>query len=294
MTKYLNPKAMTSTDWLAGHLDMPGLRVFECTTYLDPPTPGVDAPYTVRPGRADYDQGHIPGAGFLDIQGELSDSHSPSHLRFTMPEPDVLAATFAQRGIGDEHRVVLYSRGNIQWATRVWWMLRAIGVDNTAILDGGWDKWASEGRAVSTQSCTYPPASLKAAPRPGLFATRSQVEAAMGDASTCVINALSAELHTGRSERYGRPGRIPGSENVPALSLLDGESNTFLDAETVARAFEEAGATDAVKTIVYCGGGIAATLDAYLMTQLGYKDVSVYDASLSEWARDESLPMETG
>ena len=294
MTKYLNPKAMASTDWLAGHLDMPGLRVFECTTYLDPPTPGVDAPYTVRPGRADYDQGHIPGAGFLDIQGELSDSRSPSHLRFTMPEPDVLAATLAQRGIGDEHRVVLYSRGNIQWATRVWWMLRAIGVDNTAILDGGWDKWASEGRAVSTQSCTYPPASLKAAPRPGLFATRSQVEAAMGDASTCVINALSAELHTGRSERYGRPGRIPGSANVPALSLLDREDMTFLPAETVARAFAEAGANDAAKTIVYCGGGIAATLDAYLMTQLGYENVSVYDASLSEWARDESLPMETG
>jgi thiosulfate/3-mercaptopyruvate sulfurtransferase len=291
--RYRFPEAIVSTEWLAAHLDDSGLEVFECTTYLNYLSEGQGAPYEVESGRQDYDAGHIAGAGFLDIQGELSDASSPKHLRFTMLPPEQLAEAFGRQGIGDDSRVVLYCRGVAKWATRVWWMLRAIGFDTAAVLDGGWEKWHREGRPVSTDSTALAPATLTPRPRSQCFVAKEIVQNAIDDAGTCVINALDADLHRGENPRYGRRGRIPGSVNVPSVSLVDPDTNTFLPADAAAQKFDEVGADPSQKTIVYCGGGIAATLDAFLLHQLGYEDISVYDASISEWARDESLPMET-
>ena len=92
-----------------------------------------------------------------------------------MPSPEVLAAAFAAKGIGDDSRVVLYSRETIQWATRVWWMLRAIGVDNASVLNGGFDKWQAEGRPISTDPVDYPVGTLTARPRAGLFCDKDDV-----------------------------------------------------------------------------------------------------------------------
>ncbi len=289
---YRYPSALVSTDWLADRLDDPDLRVFECTTYLDYLPPGREAPYRVLSGRPDYERGHIKGAGFLDIQGELSSADSPPHLRFTMLPAETLAEVLGRRGIGDDNRVVLYSRGRLVWSTRVWWMLRAIGFDSAAVLDGGWEKWVREERPVSAEEAVFPPAKLTPRPRPEVFVDKKTMRAAMGDENTCLLNALDPDLHRGENPRYGRPGRIPGSVNVPSSSLVDPDSNTMLPAQDAAAKFEAAGVDLEKRNLVYCGGGIAATLDAFLLHQLGVKDVSVYDASMSEWARDESLPIE--
>ncbi len=125
------------------------------------------------------------------------------------------------------------------------------------------------------------------------MSAKDAVVAAMDDPGTCLINALDPELHSGANPRYGRPGRIPGSANIPAVSLVDPNTNTFVPAPEAAAAFQGVGADASRRTLIYCGGGIAATLDAFLLHNLGYEDVSVYDASMSEWARDESLPVET-
>lgn len=292
-TRYRHPEAIVSSDWLAAHLDDADVRVYECTTYLRYLDEGADAPYEVVSGRADFDQGHIPGAGFLDIQNELSDSRSPPHLRFTMPEPQVLAQAFGRAGIGDGTRVILYSRRAAQWATRVWWMLRAVGFDDAAVLDGGWEKWQREGRPVTSEPPALAPARLAPNPRPELFVDRLAVRAAMDDPGICLINALAPELHRGEIRRYGRRGRIPGTANVPASSLMDPATSTFVDAETAALAFSRAGADPEAAVICYCGGGIAATLDAFLLYQLGHERIAVYDASMSEWARDPDLPIES-
>src|SRR3712207_3664297 len=135
--RYAHPEAIVTTAWLAEHLRDPALRIYDCTTYLRCET-GTGRPYRVESGRGDYDKGHIPGSAFLDLQGELSEASSP--FNFTMPAADDLAARFAARGIGTGTRAVLYSRKSMQWATRVWWMLRAIGFDDAAVLDGGFDK----------------------------------------------------------------------------------------------------------------------------------------------------------
>ena len=290
-TRYAHPDAIVDTRWLADNLRDPALRVFDCTTYLRYET-GTGRPYRVESGRADYDKGHIPGSAFLDLQGELSDNSA--RFNFTMPALDDLAARFAAKGIGEGTRAVLYSRGSMQWATRAWWMLRAVGFDAAAVLDGGFDKWSAEGRPTETAEARYPPATLVARPRPGLFVGKDEVRAAIGDAGACTVNALAPDLHRGDNPRYGRPGRIPGSVNVPALDLLDPTSLTLKPAEAVAADFAAIGADPSKRILLYCGGGIAATLDAFLLHQLGHRDVAVYDASMSEWAKDETLPIERG
>lgn len=289
--RYAHPEAIVETAWLAENLANPKLRVFDCTTYLLYET-GTGRPYRIGSGRPDYEAARIPGSAFLDLQGELSDTGSP--FNFTMPAPELLAARFAARGVGEGHRVVLYSRKNMQWATRVWWMLRAIGFDDAAVLNGGFDKWAAEDRPVEAGTRDYPAARLTAHPRPGLFVGKAEMQAAIGDAATCTINALAPDLHSGENPRYGRPGRIPGSVNVPVASLVDPASMTFRPAHEVARIFAAVGAEPQKRKLLYCGGGIAATLDAFLLHQLGHTDLAVYDASMNEWARDESLPIETG
>lgn len=288
-TGFQHPEALVSAAQLEGQLGAPDLRVYECTVYLHYEE-GTGRPYRVESGRADYDAGHIPGAGFLDLQGDFSVEDSP--YRFTLPAPEAAAEAFGQAGVGDDTRVVLYSRKSPIWATRFWWMLRWLGFDRAAVLDGGYDKWVADGRTVSTEPPAYPEATLTPDLRPGLFVASDAMLDGIGDGGVCTINALAPDLHSGASARYGRPGRIPGSVNVPALSLLDRDTLEVRSPETVAAAFTAAGATPDKQILAYCGGGIAATLDAFLLHQLGYENIAVYDASMSEWATTESLPIE--
>ncbi|MCE2920470.1 MAG: hypothetical protein LW837_11085, partial [Roseomonas sp.] len=154
--------------------------------------------------------------------------------------------------------------------------------------------WMAEGRAIATTETRYAPATLSAKPRPGLFVGRDEMLAAIGDGGTCSINALAPDLHSGENPRYGRPGRIPGSVNLPAASLFEAGSFKLKAPDQVAASFAAIGADKGKRKLIYCGGGIAATLDAFLLHQLGHEDIAVYDASMNEWAKDDSLPMEVG
>ena len=284
-----HPEYLVETEWLADHLRDSALRVLECTAILHPIP---DGGYRAESGRATWASGHIPGSGFADLTSELSDRTSA--LRFMMPSAAQFAAAMGALGVGDGTRVVVYDRAANMWAARVWWMLRAVGFDNAAVLNGGWRKWTIEGRAVSTDPCTYPPATF--VPRAGrdVFADKRAVLAGLGDKATCVVNALTEEQHRGTGGvHYGRPGRIAGSTNVPARSLVDSR-HAYLPFDELRKRFADSGALASRRVITYCGGGIAASSDAFVLAMLGHDDVVVYDASLSEWAADPSLPMETG
>ncbi|SKA33981.1 thiosulfate/3-mercaptopyruvate sulfurtransferase [Enhydrobacter aerosaccus] len=282
--------ALISTEDLARRLGAPALRIFDCTTYLKP---GPDGRYIAESGRANYDNGHVPGAAYLDLAADLSDKKSP--LRFTLPPLEELTRAFAAKGIGHGTFVVLYSHASPVWATRIWWMLRTIGFDDAVILDGGLDKWRAENRPLSDTPSVYPPATLTLRARPEIFVGKEEVKAAIGRPDTLTINALSQEQHKGSGGvTYGRPGRIAGSSCVPAASLF-GPDKTLKPIAALRTAFEGIGAAPDKRLLVYCGGGIAATLDAFVLTAiLGHKNVSVYDNSMQEWSNDESLPMETG
>ncbi|NQV21308.1 MAG: sulfurtransferase [Rhodospirillales bacterium] len=284
------------TDWLAQHLDDPDLRVFDCTVIAGP-NPDLEKaktrPFAFQSGRPNYDQGHIPGAGFFDILSELSDASS--ELPLMVPPAPQFADAMARYGIGDNTRVVLYSTAEPMWAARGWWMLRAFGFDNAVVLNGGWAKWRAEGRPVSDLPCKYPRGQFTVRPRPDVFVGKAEVLAAIDDQGACIINALPPAMHTGSGGPvFGRKGRIAGSVNVPVGSLHDPDTGAYLPLDTLQEVFDTVQAGDADRIITYCGGGIASSNDAFVLVMLGHDNVAVYDGSMFEWGDDPSLPMETG
>ena len=287
---FAHPEYLVSTDWLAAHLDDPAVVVFDCTTHL---IPDPKATYQVLPGRADFEAAHVPGAQFIDLQADLSDP--TQRFRFMRPTPEDFAAAMRRLGVSDASRVILYSTANLWWASRVWWLLRSFGHDAAAVLDGGMQKWRREERPIVTGPAAPPaPGDFTVRAVRDLMADKEEVLAAIGDHAVCTINALAPAQHSGAGgNSYGRPGRIAGSVNLPAAHLLDPETNTLLPAETLRAKFGAVGALDK-RVITYCGGGIAASADALALVMLGHTDVRLYDASLSEWAVDPALPMETG
>lgn len=282
---------LIATDQLAALLGDPNLRLYDCTTYNEPVPPGSDVPYRAVPGDKTFAAGHIPGADFLDLQGEFSDtSASPLFMMAGVPQ---FEAAFGRHGADASKTIVLYSIGTMMWSTRFWWMLRSLGVA-AQVLDGGFDKWKDEGRPVETGAPKgYPATTFKAAPRAGFFVDKTAVTARIGDPATVIVNALGPQFHRGlEPSRYGRPGRIPGSVNVPAATLTNADKTLTSLADAEAK-FSAQGITRDKTVICYCGGGISATIDLLLLTQLGYNKLTLYDASMGEWARDPALPIET-
>ena len=287
---FTHPEFLIDTDALERQLGDPDLRVFDCTTIL---IPDPKTTYQAVPARADFEKGHIPGAQFIDLQADLSDKDH--RLRFMLPAAEDFAAAMSRFGVGEGTRIVLYSTTTPQWATRVWWLLRVFGFDEAAVLDGGWQKWSREDRPVETGAARpRPPGHFIVREQRPLMVGKEEVQQAIGDGAVCTLNALAPEQHAGTGgNTYGRPGRIKGSVNLPAAHLIDPATSAFLPAAELRRRFEGVGAFGR-EVITYCGGGIAASADAFALVMLGHPDVKLYDASMSEWATDPTLPMETG
>ena len=275
--------SLVSAEWLNEHLNDPDLVVLDCTVLVQM---GGEGGFSIMSGRASYEDGHIPTAGFADLMGDLSDSESP--YQFAVPSPEVFANAMNALGVNDNSRVVLYDSSGSAWAARVWWMLRWIGFDRAALLDGGLAAWTSAGYPMSTEAAIRPAGTLTVALRPELIVDKDEVHAAIGDESVNIIDALSEPVYRGDVTMYARPGHITGASNVPMSSLLD-DAGHFRPRNELDELL--VGDRD-TRSITYCGGGIAASANAFVMTRQGFTDVAVYTASLQEWASDESLPME--
>lgn len=285
--KLISP--LVSSTWLEQHLDHPALRILECTMVMQPKDDGSVA---FVPGLSMWLENHIPNSRYVDVGGELSDPDGD--LNMMMPPVDSLAETFRTMGIGDGTAVVCYDRGNHAWAARVWWLLKNCGFDNAAVLDGGWKKWQGESRPVSDQVIKWPDAqSFSVVPHPEMMADKERVKAVCENQDALLLHSLPLPMFTGEVNAYGRPGRIPGSKHLYCEALLDPVTNTYLDTDTLRARIAAAGISEDDAVITYCGGGIAASANALALTAAGYEKVAVYDGSLSEWAADLNLPMET-
>ncbi len=283
---YANARYLISVDELSGRLHDDHLRVFDTNVTLEP----QGHSYRVVSGIDSYREGHIPGAGFIDLGDAWADTSGD--LRFTLPPVDALQSAIGVSGIAADHEVVLYSSGHLMWATRAWWLLLHAGHTNVRVLNGNLAAWKDRGLPLETGEHRYPPTTFDAAPVDGVFATTEQVAAGMHGA-VCTLNALSQALYEGTGDfYYERRGHIPGSRSLYFNALLDREF--FLPAEDLATALEAQGATSNAPVITYCGGGIAATLNAFACKLLGYGDVAVYDGSMSEWVQDPARPLTTG
>lgn len=276
---------LVTTEWLSQHIDEPELVVLDCTVYQETKE---DGGFENISGRTRYEAGHIPSAGFADLKGDLADTDSS--IEFDLPTPEQFCSAMGELGVGNESRVVLYDASYAAWAARVWWMLRWVGFDQAALLDGGLKAWVEEGRALDVGPVIRPSKLLTPSLRPELIADRDEVFASIDNDDVCLIDTLPAEFYRGEMTIYARPGHIPGASNICGLDLLD-ESGRFRSDSDLAALHKSA---QDVRTITYCGGGIMASANAFVMTRLGFTDVAVYTASLQEWAANSENPMVVG
>ena len=279
---------LISTDWLENNLNLPNLRIFDCTVWLKPKPNKI---YEIFSGKSDYDKEHIPNSDFLDVL-ELSDKSS--EYDFMMPDLEVFSNIMSLKGVGPNTHVILYSRENIQWATRVWWMLKSVNFLNVSILNGGFDRWKLENKTISKMPIIYPKNMFRGKNQRGFFCKKEEIINNIENNKVLIINALRSTLHSGKeSINYGRPGHIKNSINIPSTRMINRDTHLYKLPRKLKKIFNEFNLFNKEKAITYCGGGIAATNLAFAMTMIGFNNITVYDASLNEWAKDKSLPLDT-
>jgi thiosulfate/3-mercaptopyruvate sulfurtransferase len=290
---------LVDCDWLADQLGESDLRVLDVT--------GVWTPELANSARAHYDAGHIPSAVWFDIassDGVLSEPGG--ELPWTWPSPGHFANVMDRHGITNQSTVVLVARtpdprrdSGTMWCTRGWWLMHHYGVDCT-ILDGGVEQWVADGRPLTTDVPELSATSSfqVASDWRRAFADKNDVLDALRSTSNAVVYAGPAEVFNGTTKVAGRPawgarnGHITGSSNVPMRSLLvDGLTARFHEERLLRQQLADAVLLKADKVITYCGGGIAATVDAFALKLCGQSNVALYDGSLTEWSADPSLPM---
>ncbi|MEM0947542.1 MAG: 3-mercaptopyruvate sulfurtransferase [Pseudomonadota bacterium] len=279
-----DPKTLVSTDWLGAHLSDPDLRILDGSFYL---------PDMERNAREEYGEAHIPGARFFDID-EISDHRSD--LPHMMPPPEKFVSRMRAMGVGDGHQVVVYDGAGLFSAARVWWLFRAMGKTDVAVLDGGMPKWLSEGRPVEDMPPVMRDRHMTVTRQNQMVVDVTQVAHASKLRSHEILDARSPGRFTGEEAepRKGlRSGHIPGSKNIHYRTLLN-RDGTMKSAEDLRTVFGAAGVDLARPVITTCGSGVTAAIIALALERLGVSRTALYDGSWAEWGMYDDLKVETG
>ena len=274
---------LVTSEWLNQHINDTDLVLLDCSVTTIPQEDGGFHNVSARP---EYETGHLPHAGFADLKGDLCDTNSP--VEFALPTPEQFCQTMSALGVGDDSRVVLYDTSYTAWAARVWWMLRWVGFDQAAILDGGLAGWTGQGHPLSLDPVNQPVRQLTPKPRPELIADHDEVLACIDNDAVTLIDTFPEMYYRGEVTAYARPGHITSAINIDTLGLFD-KTGHFRAQDELADMHNNL--DHHARMITYCGGGIAASANAFVMTQLGFENVAVYTDSLQVWASDPGNPM---
>jgi thiosulfate/3-mercaptopyruvate sulfurtransferase len=287
----MTPDPLVTTDWLQAHLDDPDVRVVDIRGYVTtrPVEPRVEEAF-YRGAPEEYLAGHIPGAVFVDWTRDIVDPDDPVPAQIAPPER--FAAAMSERGIGDGTHVVAVDHMGGQFATRLWWALRYYGHEAVSVLDGGWNRWVEEGRAIATGPIAPAPSAFHPRLVPALRATAEAVRERLGQPDLQLIDARDPGQYTGARRRGPRGGHIPGAINVPR-ELFFAPGGGFLPLDEIRRRIEEQGITPNRPIIAYCNGGVAATVVLFNLFRLGYPGLTNYDGSWNEWGPRLDLPTAT-
>ncbi|MFC6618143.1 sulfurtransferase [Deinococcus radiophilus] len=247
-------------------------------------------------GRMAYAEGHLPGAVYTDLEMNLSGpvTESGAGGRHPLPDPQALAAWLGEQGIGPDSLVVCYDAGGAQgfYAARAWWLLRWLGHEQVAVLDGGLTAWQAAGGELTSQEPQPTPATFTPKVQTSYLATADEVAALSDD--TLLIDSRAPERYRGDTEPLDRKaGHIPGAVNRPWTEALDGQGR-FQAAESQA---ERLGAAPAQATVTYCGSGVSATPNLLARELAGVPlgpDNRLYAGSWSDWVSDDARPITTG
>jgi thiosulfate/3-mercaptopyruvate sulfurtransferase len=282
---YAHPEAIVSTEWLAAHLADPHVRVLDSSFKQPGVTPTA---------RADYDAGHIPGAVFFDIDDVAEPGTSLPHM---IPSAERFAAKMAERGVGNEDRVIVYDANGLSSAGRAWWLLRLFGHDNVALLDGGLPKWRAEQRPLETKAPSIPRRHFTARFDPALVRDKAAVLANVASRREQVVDARSAGRFDGSAEETWpgrRRGHIPGSRNLSFDQVTNPNTQQLKSATELRTLFDDAGVALGKPIVTSCGSGVTACALAFALYLIGHERAAIYDGSWSEWGLPDGPPIETG
>jgi thiosulfate/3-mercaptopyruvate sulfurtransferase len=277
---YVNPHALVTTDWLAAHLDDPGVRVLDVRR----PT-----------GAANFAVAHIPNAQHVDLMVDLMD-RNPNRVALDLIGAERFAGLMGRLGIANDSAVIVYDAEGGTAAATMWWALRYYGHDDVRMLNGGLMKWLIERRDTTNAVIAFEPTEFTVNVQPSLLATAQDIMLAIDNPTTFLIDARPIEYYVGDSclSAAPRAGHIPGALALPARQQVTPRLKTMLPAEQLAVTLEMMGVSPAQRGITYCGNGHLAAFDAFLLYLMGYEDVAVYDSSWLEWGAMSEMPVETG
>ncbi|MGH8249085.1 MAG: sulfurtransferase [Steroidobacteraceae bacterium] len=275
---------LISTGELAARLSDPDWLVADCRFDLADP----------RAGALAWREGHIPGAIHADLERDLSAAVTATTGRHPLPPIEALTATFSRFGIARQTQIVCYDAGSGAFAARLWWMLRWLGHDAVAVLDGGFAAWTGEGRPVSTETPARPPARFVAEPRPEMLCDTGGVRSALARGAT-LVDLRGVERFAGSVEPIDAvAGHVPGAVNLPYTENLDAEGR-FRPVPQLAEHWRaRTGAAPGRGIICMCGSGVTACHGLLALEAAGVKGARLYAGSWSEWIRDPSRPVARG
>ena len=275
---------LVDTTWLSDRLDDPSFRIVDATWHL--PTVG-------RQGIEDYNEGHIPGAVFWDLD-TIADPDDP--LPHMVPDEATFEAHMKALGISNDHHVVVYDNVAMMTSPRVWWCLRAFGHEKVSLLNGGLIKWKADGFPTETEARPIPKTSYEARFDADAVRDAAQLLANFDSKAEQVLDARAAGRFAG-AEPEPRPGcrsgHIPGSLNLPFAQLIDPETKTVKPKADLQAAFNASGLNLTKPVVTTCGSGVTACVLALGMHLIGKDDVAIYDGSWSDWGTRSDTPVET-
>lgn len=276
---------LISTAALASHMDDPAFAIVDCRYKLD------DAAW----GEREHEAAHVPGAVYADLGRDLAGPRTGTNGRHPLPDPHTLAQTFGRLGITSGVQVVAYDQDNGMYASRLWWLLRWLGHDAAAVLDGGFAKWKAEGRPTKSGAEHREPRAFSGAPRGGMSVGVGEMASRLGSSEWQLVDARAPERYRGETEPIDKTaGHIPGAKNHFFQWNLDEHGLFRTPEELRAKMKESFGDRPADRIVCYCGSGVTACHNLLALEHAGLKGAKLYAGSWSEWSADPARPVERG
>jgi thiosulfate/3-mercaptopyruvate sulfurtransferase len=281
----MSHRTLITAESLSGMLGDPRLRIFDCRFDLARPDDG----------RRRYLEEHLPGAIHADLNRDLAATPSPGSGRHPLPPPEAFAARLRSWGVNGDSRVVAYDDGNGMYAARLWWMLRWLGHDEVAVLDGGMRRWLQLGLPLTGEVPAPSPGDFAARHRPQAAADAAAVLAASTDPAARILDARAAERYRGEVEPIDAvAGHVPGARSHPFGLSLDAQGRFLEPAALRAALVASLDGVPAERAIAMCGSGVTACHLLLALEHAGLPGARLYPGSWSEWSADPSRPVRTG